>query len=161
MPEKVKGKKTPTPKRASVPKDKPPDQVSLEDAVHYLKLPRELGNHPETNEPIKANIGRFGPYIDHAGDFRSLKKPDDPYTITLDRALAILKETKKLRAGEKLVKEVGINPKTKKMIKVFESKSGRYLKRGFKRIWLPDKTDLETFSVADALALTKQQSSRK
>ena len=157
MPEKVKGKKTPKPKRASVPKDKPLDQVSLEDAVHYLKLPRELGNHPDTGEPIKANIGRFGPYIEYVGDYRSLKKPDDPYTITLKRALAILKEPKKLRAGEKLVKEVGINPKTKKMIKVFESKSGRYLRQGFKRIWLPDDVKLSTFSVADAIELGKKK----
>ena len=44
MPEKVKGKKTPTPKRASVPKGKSPSDVTLEDAVHYLRLPRELGN---------------------------------------------------------------------------------------------------------------------
>ncbi len=155
-PEKVKGKKIPAPKRASVPKDKPLDQVSLADATHYLKLPRELGNHPDTGESIKTNIGRFGPYIEYVGDFRSLKKPDDPYTISLRRALAILKEPKKLRAGEKLVKEVGLNPKTKKMIKVFESKSGRYLKRGFKRIWLPDGANLDTFSVADALALAKK-----
>ena len=152
-PEKVKGKKTIAPKRASVPKDKKVDEVTLEDAVHYLILPRELGIHPESGEPVVANVGRFGPYIAHAGDFRSLKKPDDPYTVTFERAVEILKEPKKLRAGEKLVKDIGVNPKTKKMISVFESKSGRYLKKGFKRIWLPDKLDVETFTVEDAVAL--------
>jgi DNA topoisomerase-1 len=93
----------------------------------------------------------------HAGDYRSLKGNDDPYTITHERALEILKEPKKMRAGEKLVKEVGLNPKTKKMIKVFGSKSGRYLKRGFKRIWLPDDTDLEKFGMDEALELYKQK----
>lgn len=154
-PEKEKGKKVENPRRASIPKEKSVDDVTLEDAVRYLILPRELGIHPETSEPIMANTGRFGPYIVHAGDFRSLKGADNPYDITLDRALDIFKEPKKLRAGEKLVKEVGIHPKTKNMIKVFESKSGKYLKRGFKRIWLPDNTDLKKFEVEDALELLK------
>ncbi|HEU4677181.1 MAG TPA: type I DNA topoisomerase [Candidatus Paceibacterota bacterium] len=152
-PEKVRGKKTPTPKRSGVPKGKPVSEVTLEDAVQYLRLPRELGAHPETGEPIVSNVGRFGPYIAHAGDFRSLKGTDNPYDITFDRALTILKEPKKMRAGEKLVKEVGLNPKTKKMIRVFESKSGRYLKRGFARVWLPEGTDLDAFTVEDAVEL--------
>jgi DNA topoisomerase-1 len=152
-PEKIKGKKQPSPKRASVPKDKKFNEVTLEDAVHYLILPRELGTHPETNEPVIANTGRFGPYIGHAGDFRSLKGTDNPYDITFDRAIAILKEPKKMRSGEKLLKEVGVNPKTKKMIKVFESKSGRYLKRGFARVWLPDNANIDTFSVDNAITL--------
>ena len=154
-PEKIKGKKMPAPKRASIPKGKSVSDVTLEDAIHYLILPRTLGEHPDTHEPIIANIGKFGPYIGHAGDFRSLKikDGDDPYTITLERALAILSTPKKMRAGETLAKEVGLHPKTKKMIKVFESKSGRYLKKGFGRIWLPDNTDIEKFSVEDALAL--------
>ncbi len=152
-PEKVKGTKTPTPKRASVPKGKSVSEVTLEDALHYLILPRELGNHPETGEPIIANTGRFGPYIGHAGDFRSLKAPDTPYDITYERALAILKEPKKTRAGEKLLREIGLHPKTKKMIKIFESKSGRYFKRGFSRIWLPDNVDVATLTVTEAIAL--------
>lgn len=154
-PEKVKGQKAETPKRASLPKNKKPENVTLEDAVHYLMLPRELGEHPDTHEPIVANTGRFGPYIVHAGDFRSLKGDDDPYTITHKRALEILKEEKKTRAGEKIVKEVGLHPKTKKMIKVYESKSGRFLRRGFKRIWLKDDQDLDAFTVDDAVALLK------
>lgn len=152
-PEKVKGKKTITPKRASIPKGKDPSDVTLEDAVHYLILPRTLGIHPETQEPVIANIGRFGPYIGHNGDFRSIKLPDTPYTISFERACEMLKEPKKTRAGETLVKDLGLHPKTKKKIAVYESKSGRYLKRGFARIWLPDNTPLETFSIEDAVAL--------
>ncbi len=152
-PEKVKGKKLPSPKRASLPKDKKPSEVTLQDAVQYLILPRELGNHPDTGEPVIANTGRFGPYIGHAGDFRSLKGADNPYEISFERALEILKEPKKTRSGEKLVKEVGLHPKTKKMIKVFESKSGKYMKRGFKRIMLPDTVDLAAFGIEEAVAL--------
>ena len=65
-------------------------------ALKYLSLPRVLGMHPESGKEIAANIGRFGPYIVHDGDFRSLKK-DDVYAITLEKALEILKEEKKTR----------------------------------------------------------------
>lgn len=92
------------PRRASIPKEKLPEDVTLEDALKYLALPRDLGVHPETGEKIVANTGRFGPYIAHntkpKPDFRSLKT-DDVYTITLDRALEILKEEKKRRGFAK------------------------------------------------------------
>ena len=88
------------PRRASVPKGKDPSTVTLPEALKYLSLPRVLGSHPETNEPITANIGRFGPYIVHEKDFRSLKK-DDVYAIELPRALEILKEEKKPRGFAK------------------------------------------------------------
>lgn len=160
-PEKVKGKKQPAPRRASVPKGKNLAEVTLEDAVTYLLLPRELGIHPETHEPVIANIGRFGPYIGHAGDFRSLKGNDDPYTITFARALEILKEPKKTRLGEKMIKELGLHPRTKNMMRVFESKSGKYLKRGLARIWLPDDVNMDTFSVEDAVALLSAKPVKK
>lgn len=97
MGDDIKGKKT-KPKRASIPKDKNPNEITLADALKYLSLPRILGNHPQTNETITASVGRFGPYIVHQGDFRSLKL-DSPYDITLDRAIEILKEPKKVGRG--------------------------------------------------------------
>jgi DNA topoisomerase-1 len=157
-PEKVKGKKKAVaekPRRASIPKEVDPMSVSLEQALVYLSLPRVVGVHPESGSDITAAVGRFGPFIVHEGDFRSVKAPDDVYTITLPRALEILKEEKKGRRGETMVKEIGLHPRTKKPIKVFESKSGMYLKKGFKRISLPDGIDLEKFSVDDALELLK------
>jgi DNA topoisomerase I len=98
-PEKKNGakkrSKAPKPKRASVPKDKDIESVSLEDALKYLSLPKDLGVHPETGKKIASNVGRFGPYIVHDGDFRSLKT-DDVYEITLERALEILSQPKKI-----------------------------------------------------------------
>jgi DNA topoisomerase-1 len=92
------------PRRASIPKEKDPEALTLAEALKYLSLPRELGLHPETNEKIIANVGRFGPYIAHTTkpkpDFRSLKT-DDVYTIELPRALEILKEEKKRRGFRK------------------------------------------------------------
>lgn len=94
----VKTAKNKKPRRASIPKEKDLATLTIEEALKYLSLPRELGVHPESGKAIVANIGRFGPYIGHDGDFRSLKT-DDVYAITLDRALEILKEPKKVGRG--------------------------------------------------------------
>ncbi len=93
-----KGKKKIKSRKASVPQSVNLDDVTLEMALKYLSLPRELGVNPETGKMVSANIGRFGPYIVEDRDFRSLKN-DDVYNITLDRALEILKEEKKVRRG--------------------------------------------------------------
>ncbi len=93
--EAKKGSKV-KPRRASIPKGKDPSTVTIEEALTYLSLPRVLGNHPKTGLPITASIGRFGPYIVHDTDFRSLKT-DDVYKIELPRALEILAEPKKKR----------------------------------------------------------------
>ncbi|MCD5381636.1 MAG: type I DNA topoisomerase [Candidatus Pacebacteria bacterium] len=158
-PEKIKGKKLVKPHRASLPPGVEIEDVTLDDAVKYLLLPRELGEHPKTGEPIMANSGQYGPYIAHAGDFRSLKdsKKDNPYEITFKRALEILAEPKTLRKGESLLKELGVNPKTHKLVNVFESKSGRYLKKGFKRIGIPDNIKTKDITIEIAIDLLKQR----
>lgn len=159
-PEKPKGRKKKTAslstvKRAPIPAGTDPSTITLEQAITFLMLPRTLGTHPDSGEPIMANTGKFGPYIAHAGDFRSLKGADNPYDITLERALAILKEPKKMRKGESLLKELGVHPKTKKMINVYESKSGRYLKKGFRRISIPDEIKTDNLTLEIALTLLK------
>lgn len=93
---KPKKVKAPKPKMSSIPKGKDLSSVTIEDALTYLSLPRQLGTHPDTGKVITANVGRFGPYVVHDGDFRSLKGADNPYDITYDRALEILKEPKKV-----------------------------------------------------------------
>lgn len=154
-PEKVKGKKQPSPKRASLPSTMKPEEVTLADALKFLTLPRELGAHPTTSEPIIANTGQYGPYLAHAGDFRSLKGADDPYTITYKRALEIYASPKAARKGEKLIAELGLNPITKKMLNVFESKSGRFMRKGFKRISIPDSIKTEDLTIEVAIELLK------
>jgi DNA topoisomerase-1 len=159
IPEKVKGRKQEKPRRASLPAEVKAADVTLDEAVRYLLLPRELGEHPATGEPIIANSGQFGPYIAHAGDFRSLKDPkqDTPYDITYERALDIFKLPKQMRKGETLCKELGLNPKTKKLVNVYESKSGRYLRKGFKRISIPDDIETKHITLDLAIELLKQR----
>jgi DNA topoisomerase-1 len=126
-------------RRASIPVGVSPETVTVEDAVKYLSLPRALGEHPESQKTITASTGRFGPYIVHEGDFRSLKGADNPYEITLVRALEILKEPKKTRPGVSFVREIGEHPRTKRKIMLYKSKSGHFLKKGFKRIMISDE----------------------
>lgn len=89
------------PKRASVPKDKKLEDVTLENAETYLSIPRDLGSHPDTGEPIKAGIGRFGPYVVHNGIYASLKKDDDVYKIEKKRALELFKEKEERKKRKK------------------------------------------------------------
>ncbi len=76
------------------------DTIALEAALDLFKLPRELGETPE-GEPVSANIGRFGPYVRYANKFVSIKG-DDPYTITLERALELVAE-KKIADANRLI----------------------------------------------------------
>ncbi|MEI6400206.1 MAG: type I DNA topoisomerase [bacterium] len=87
-------------RRASIPKEIDPSTVTEEMALKYLSLPRVLGQH-EDGVDVIANVGRFGPYVGHERNFRSIKKPLDVYTITLDEALHLLAQEKKPRGFQK------------------------------------------------------------
>jgi len=145
----------PKPKRASLLEGMSLDTLTLEEAIKLLILPRELGKHPEDNVPIIANIGRFGPYVGHDREFRSIKKNSglDPYTITLEQALKLLSEAKALPKGVELFKSLGKHPKTGKEIRLLKSRSGYYVQKGLKRLYLDDKQDPEKFTLEDAILL--------
>jgi DNA topoisomerase-1 len=141
----------PKPRRASLPKIYSPQTVDIETALKLLSLPRELGNHPKTGKPVLVNNGKFGPYAMHDGEFRSLKKEDDVYSVTLERALEILAEEKLGSRGAKLVKEIGQHPKLNKKIGIYDGKYGLYIKMGTKNIGLPD--DKKTIEAVEKLAM--------
>jgi DNA topoisomerase-1 len=80
------------PKRATLPAGTTADTVTLEQALSLLALPRLVGMHPETNEKIEANFGRFGPYLKYQAMFVSIPKTDDLMTIAVDRAVQLIAE---------------------------------------------------------------------
>lgn len=129
----------PKPKRASISKPLTPKTVTLDIAVKLLSLPRELGKHPETGHVVVVNNGRFGPYVMHDGEFRSLKKDDDVYTVTFDRAMEILKEEKKASRGSAIIKDFGKHPRLKKGLKAYDGKYGIYFKLGTKNVTIPEE----------------------
>jgi DNA topoisomerase-1 len=77
-------------KRASVPKRIDPRQIALETALALLSLPRDLGTHPVTGKPVKAAIGKFGPYVVHERVYRKLPKNLDVLKVDLATAVELL-----------------------------------------------------------------------
>ena len=151
-----KGRPKTAARRASIPTGTNIADITLADALKYLSLPRELGIHPSTGKNVFASTGRFGPYVGSDGEFRSLKaKTGDPYTITLDEALALLAEPKKQSKGVELVKEIGKHPRTGKMLSLYKSKQGLFLKKGLRRIYLPDSIKADSLSPVDAAEYLK------
>lgn len=148
-------KNLPQPKRASVPPRTKLEDVSLEMAVKLLELPRVLGIDENTGEEVIANIGRFGPYVGRAREFRSIKKTSgfDPYTITLKQALDLINSPKTLPKGVELFRSIGINPKTKKEIQILKSKSGYFIKQGLNRIYIPENMNPENITIDEVSSL--------
>jgi len=83
-------KKAAKPKRTSLLSTMTEESVTLDDALQLLSLPREVGKHPSDGEPIVASPGRFGPYIKHGKEFRSLESEERLFTVSLDEAVALL-----------------------------------------------------------------------
>ncbi len=151
-----KGRPKTAAKRASIPAGTDLGQVTLADAVRYLSLPRSLGNHPSTGKEVFSSTGRFGPYVGSDGEFRSLKvKVGDPYTITLDEALALLATPKLPPKGVEIVKEIGKHPRTGKNLVLYKSKQGLFLKKGLRRIYLPETVSPDTFTPDEAAEYLK------
>ncbi|MCH8173311.1 MAG: type I DNA topoisomerase, partial [Proteobacteria bacterium] len=99
------------PKRASIPKDVPLDELGLEKALKLLSLPRIVGTHPETGKEITAAIGRYGPYIAHDGSFASLASTEEVFSVGVNRAVVVLAEKKSgARRGAVTLKELGPHP---------------------------------------------------
>jgi DNA topoisomerase-1 len=155
------------PKRASLPKGVKPDDVTLELAVGLLSLPRLLGVHPETQRPVKAGLGRFGPYVLHdkgqgEAEFRSLKAGDDVLTVTHERALALLAEPKAVRGGRGAnvtpLRELGPHPADQAPVQLFEGKYGPYVKHGDVNASLPRGADVNTFTLDQAVPLLAERS---
>jgi DNA topoisomerase-1 len=145
-------RENPKPRRASVPKGENPEHMSMEEISKLLQLPRDLGVHPETGKQIVVNNGRFGPYVSHNGEFRSLQAGDDLYTITLERALEILSQPKKGRGKASVIKELG-NDSEGVTVSVCTGRYGPYIKHGKKNVGLPKK--YKDPSAAEKLSLEK------
>jgi DNA topoisomerase-1 len=140
------------PKRVSLLKGMKPDEVDLKTATSLLELPRTLGNHPETGKPVKAGIGRYGPYVVHDGTFKSLKKDDNVLTINLSRGIDLLNEKTKSKTSSS-IQDLGNHPETDQPVKVMDGRYGPYIKYGRKNISLPKGTDPEKVTMRDAVML--------
>jgi DNA topoisomerase-1 len=158
----------PKPKRASLPKGTKPEDVTMEMAVGLLALPRLLGPHPETGAPIKASLGRFGPYVVHdqgkdGKDYRSLKAEDDVLTVTLERAMELLSQPKASRGRRKAepLKELGKHPDDEELIAVYKGPYGLYVKHGKTNAGLPEGKTQDDITLEEAIALINAKAGAK
>jgi DNA topoisomerase-1 len=78
------------PKRSSLPKGWEPGSLSLEKALQLLSLPREVGIHPESGQPITAGLGRYGPFVLHDGKYANLPDVEEVFTVGLNRAVDLI-----------------------------------------------------------------------
>jgi DNA topoisomerase-1 len=147
----------PKPKRASLPKGVKPEELSLEDALGLLRLPRQLGEHPDGGK-VEAGLGRFGPYVVHhkgkgEKDYRSLKAEDDVLMVGLSRAVELLAMPKKGRGGRTALKDLGTPEGGEEAIQLFDGPYGLYVKQGSVNASLPEGATADTITLEQAVEL--------
>jgi DNA topoisomerase-1 len=161
----TKSPKPPKPRRASLPKGESIDSVTLETALRLLSLPREIGLHPDDGAPVESNFGRFGPYVKHVDDFRSLESGEQVFAITLDDAVELLRQPKRGRkrtfgaAKATPLKELGTNP-AGAAIRLFDGRYGPYITDGGINATVPKGVTLESITLESALELLAEKAAK-
>lgn len=138
------------PKRVSIPKEIALADVNLAVAQKLIALPRDLGQHPDTGKKIVANLGRFGPYVNHDGKFKSIPKSDSVFEIDLNRAVELLAQA---NSGPAPLRELGKHPLDEAPVAIYAGRYGPYVQHGKVRATLPKSQEPESLSFEDALAL--------
>jgi DNA topoisomerase I len=149
-----KAEKPPKPKRASLQSGMTESTVTLEEALKLLSLPRVVGVHPDDNEPITTNFGRFGPYVRHGDEFRSLETEDDVFNISFDAALALLRAPKQSRRRQATQKKV-LRELTKdgSALRVLAGRYGPYVTDGTTNASIARGTNPESITYEQAMEL--------
>lgn len=148
------------PKRVSLPRDLTPDAVTLDTALKLLALPREIGAHPTDGKIIQAGLGRFGPYLKHGTEYRSLAGTEDLLTIGLNRAVDVLAQPKGARRGgapAKPLRQVGAHPVDGKPIEAGVGRYGPFVKHGKTYANLPKDSSPETVTLDEAVRLIDER----
>ncbi len=144
-------------KRVSIPKGIDPNSVDIKLALRILELPRLLGNHPDTGKEIRASVGRFGPYVVHEKDFRSLKKEDSVLDVTLARALELFAQPKGRGRRSQVLRTLGEHPETKSPVEILEGPYGLYVKHEKTNATVPKDKKPEEVTMDEAVKLLAEK----
>jgi DNA topoisomerase-1 len=149
------------PKRAGIPKNMSPGDMELELALKLLSLPREIGKHPETGEPITAGLGRFGPFVRHEKTYASLEAGDEVFDIGLNRAVTLIAEKiakgpSGRRFGADPGKPLGDHP-TLGGVAVKSGRYGAYVTAGGVNATIPSDKTQDTITLPEAIALIDER----
>jgi len=138
---------TEKPKFASLRPHQRMDEITLAEALELFKLPRTLGEW-EDGYPIKVAVGRFGPYVQFgAKKYASLKKEDDPYTVTLERAKETIREKLAIEANRVILAFPGT------IVQVLNGRYGPYITDGAKNGKIPKDRDPKSLTLEECRAL--------
>ena len=152
------------PKRASIPKGFDAATITLERALALLNLPREVGKHPETGTLIKAGIGRYGPFIEHAGVYANVDSADEVFTIGLNRAVTLLAEKAagkgNRRPNAQALKVLGEHPGEGGKVEVMSGRYGPYVRHGKVNATIPKDMSPESISLEQGLTLIAERAAK-
>jgi DNA topoisomerase-1 len=144
------------PKRSSLLPTMSESTITFDEAVRLLDLPRELGAHPDSGQSVVAGLGRFGPYVKHGDDYRSLEASDDLFAIDLARALELFAAPKRSgrrqAAARRVIAKIE-QPDGGAPLQVLEGRYGPYITDGEVNASVPKGMDPATLSLDDARGL--------
>ncbi|WP_431469558.1 type I DNA topoisomerase [Sphingosinithalassobacter sp. LHW66-3] len=151
-------------KRASIPKDLP-GELDLEMALKLLSLPRTIGNHPETGQPIEAAIGRYGPYLKHDGKYARLGSTMEVFETGMNAAVVKLAEAadkggRGRGAAREPLKTFGTHPTSGGEMKLMEGRYGPYVTDGTTNATLPKTADPATLTAEEAAKLIDERAAK-
>ena len=145
------------PKRASIPSKTDPAAINLEYALKLLALPRQVGLHPETQKPIMAGFGRYGPYVEHDGKYVKIDA-DEVFTIGQNRAVTVIAEGNTGGQGRAArtstpIKVLGEHPELGGKIEVLSGRFGPYIKFAKVNATIPKNIAPEAVTLEEAVRL--------
>ncbi len=159
------------PPRQSIPDGWAPEEVTLEQAVKLLELPRKVGEHPADGVPIWANIGRYGPYLKYAestshkgGINANLESIEEVWEVGMNRAVQLIDEKAASRGrgrAAKTLRDLGEHPNDGGAIAIMDGKYGPYVKWEKVNATLPKDTDPEAVTIEMAVELIAEKASKK
>ncbi len=159
------------PPRQGIPADWEPEEVTLEQALMLLELPREIGPHPEDGVTVWANIGRYGPYLKHAestshrgGTNANLESIDEVWTVGMNRAVQLLAEKVASRgrrgAAAVPIRELGEHPEAGGPVNIYDGKYGPYVKWEKINATIPDTVEPSDLTMAQAVDLIDERAAK-
>ena len=148
------------PKRSSLMPGMEMADVTLEIALQLLSLPREVGTHPEDKAPILANIGRYGPYVQHNRTFASVKAPESILDISLERALELIAARAQATKKAAPLRELGPHPEDQEPVVVMDGRYGPYVKHKRTNATLPEGVTVESVTLEKAVELIAEKAKR-
>ncbi|MEL7179782.1 MAG: type I DNA topoisomerase [Pseudomonadota bacterium] len=159
------------PPRQGIPADWEPEEVTLDQALMLLSLPREIGPHPEDGVTVWANIGRYGPYLKHAestshrgGTNANLESIDEVWTVGMNRAVQLLAEKVASRGGRGKaavpIRELGEHPEAGGPVNIFDGKYGPYVKWEKINATIPDTIEPSELTMAQAVHLIDERAEK-